>query len=215
MKTYVIRRLPEGEGRLALGGIFDPSELGKAWKALEQAQIDHYPWDENGYRPETFAKVGWNAKGLHVLMASNEPEIRQELSEVGGMACFDSCLEFFLMPNPRTGAYANFEVTPRAIMHLGVGDGRHGRAVYKELPDGVDPTHSAHDGGWWAVSYTAPAAFLKAEFGVELAPNMAMRGNFYKCGDKTCKPHYGIWHPYALARADFHRPELFADFILE
>jgi hypothetical protein len=38
-----------------------------------------------------------------------------------------------------------------------------------------------------------------------------MTGNFYKCGDLTACPHYGMWTPYALPAADFHRPELFGE----
>jgi hypothetical protein len=120
------------------------------------------------------------------------------------------------MPAPElTGAYINVEATPAAVMHIGVGDGRHGRDVYKELPGGFTASASRHAGEWWAVSYTIPAGLLRERFGAELRPGMKMRGNFYKCGDLTAFPHYGMWHAYDLPAPDFHRPELFGEFILE
>lgn len=37
----------------------------------------------------------------------------------------------------------------------------------------------------------------------------SIKGNFYKCGDKTAKPHYVSWSPIATPSPDFHRPEYF------
>lgn len=59
--------------------------------------------------------------------------------------------------------------------------------------------------------YTLPADLLARSFGVTLTPGLTMRGNFYKCGDRTEKAHYGMWRAYDRAvvpKPDFHRPEL-------
>ena len=32
-----------------------------------------------------------------------------------------------------------------------------------------------------------------------LMPGLTMRGNFYKCGDRTEKAHYGMWRAYDRA----------------
>jgi hypothetical protein len=41
-----------------------------------------------------------------------------------------------------------------------------------------------------------------------------MRGNFYKCGDKTIHPHYGCWSPIELPKPDFHCSDFFGEIIL-
>ena len=212
-KVYEIRRLPEGVGRYELKGVFCPDQLPEEYLALQEATLDNFPWDENGYKPETCARVGWNSEGLHVLMYANEPVIRAEETEVGGEVCEDSCLEFFLMPKEGNPLYFNAEITPLPTVHLGIGDGRHNRDVYKEVPAGMNAVSSKHEGAWWAVSYTIPAALLKERFDLVLESGLKMRGNFYKCGDSTQYPHYGMFHPYDLPAADYHRPELFADFV--
>jgi hypothetical protein len=213
--VYIVKKMPEA-AVAALEGAFDPVHLPAGFERLDRADISHYPWDANGYRPEACAWMGWNARGLYVLMASFEPIIRSEVHVTGGPVCRDSCLECFLMPAPGlTRAYINIEATPAATIHIGIGEGRHGREVYKELPDGFTACASRHAGGWWAVSCTIPAGLLRERFGAKLEPGAKMRGNFYKCGDLTAFPHFGMWHAYDLPAPDFHRPDMFGDLILE
>lgn len=213
---YLIRRMSDDLERLPLDGPFDPAALPEAFARLEEARLSYFPWDKNGYRPDCRARVGWNAKGLHVLMYANEPTIRAEAVGTGAIVCTDSCLEFFLSPvEARPGFYFNCEVSPRPTVHLGIGEGRHGRTVFKALPEGMNPVASRHEGGWWAVSYTIPAGFLKEWFGTTLASGQHMRGNFYKCADAYELPHYGMYFPYDVPNPDYHRPEQFPPFTLE
>lgn len=41
-----------------------------------------------------------------------------------------------------------------------------------------------------------------------------LRGNIYKCGDKTAHPHFLSWAPVGTSQPDFHRPEYFGTFLL-
>ncbi len=216
-KIYRIGRLPEGIGRYELTGVFRPEDLSAPFSALEEAYLLEFPWDENGYRPDTRARMGWNSDGLHVLMYANEPEIRAVETRTGGDVYLDSCMELFLMPKEGNDLYFNCEVSPRPTVHLGIGVERHGRTVYRgELPEGMNVVSSKHEGGWWAVSYTIPASFLREVFGAELASGQNLRGNFYKCADGTAAPHYGMFKGYFDVPApDYHRPERFADFVTE
>lgn len=43
---------------------------------------------------------------------------------------------------------------------------------------------------------------------------VALRGNFYKCGDLTAEPHYLSWSPIAFERPNFHLPEFFGELLL-
>jgi len=41
-----------------------------------------------------------------------------------------------------------------------------------------------------------------------------LRVNFYKCGDKTKKPHFLSWNPIPLPSPDFHCPAYFGEIVL-
>lgn len=216
MKEYIIKKLPEGMGALRLENEFFPEKLPEAYGALQQLDIDQYPWDESGYCPEAHARIGWNSAGLHVLMYAKEPSIRTEEIKTGGMVCCDSCIEFFFKPFPQQDArYFNCESNAAAIMHIGLGDGRPGRTVWRELPKGIAPTHSRHAGAWWAVSYSLPMDWIAQNFAASrLQAGQILLGNCYKC-DESIHPHFGMWSPVQWPKPDFHRPEFFAPMMLE
>ena len=127
----------EGVNALPLSGEFDPAALPEPWKGLNEARLNACPWGGE-YRPACGARVGWNESGIHVLMYAKEPEIRAEVTEIGGAVCTDSCLEFFLAPDAEKPLYVNCEVNPLCVMHIGLGEGRHGRTVLKAIPEGFN-----------------------------------------------------------------------------
>lgn len=214
--TYRICRLPDGVGAYPLSGAFEPSDFMAPYDALSAARIGLYPWSDGAYEPEAYAHVGWNGRGLHVLMYAMEPTIRAEETETGGRVCEDSCLEFFFKPFPDADdRYLNIEMNPIGTAHIGLGKGRGNGIVLTELPEGVNITHSAHEKSWWAVSYTVPAALLGELYGGRaLRPGHIIRGNFYKC-DESLHPHFGCFFPVTAPKPDFHRPECFGEMVLE
>ena len=42
-----------------------------------------------------------------------------------------------------------------------------------------------------------------------------LRANFYKCADKTKKPHFLSWRPIDLPNPNFHCPEFFGEIELK
>ena len=213
MSEYILRRLTAPLPELA-GRAFDPDACA-ALRSLDRADIAFYPWDESGYRPEARAYAGWDDAGLQVLLCAKEETIQARETRVGGPVCVDSCLEFFLMPFPDADdRYLNIEVNPAGTAHIGLGAGRAPRRVWSELPEGLALSTSRHAGGWWAVRYALPMAFLREIYGRTLAPGATMRGNFYTC-DEQLHPHFGAWNPVVTPRPDFHRPEYFGALRLE
>jgi hypothetical protein len=184
---YVLVRMPEQVGALRLEGEFFRDGIPLPWSGLNEAKLDQFPWD-TGYMPACFARVGWNSRGVHVLMYANEPVIRCVETEIGGEVCEDSCLEFFLAPDAEAQRYVNCESNPVCVMHIGVGDGRYGRRVFHQIPEGFEPTHSEHRGGWWAVSYTIPADFFGRISVSDLRPECAFAAIFIPAaiGQTTC-----------------------------
>ncbi len=88
-----------------------------------------------------------------------------------------------------------------------------------ELPDGATD--------WtWSLSAVIPSECLAAALSSEsessrahdarshvhvdlLAPRSALRGNFYKCGDKLPQPHWLSAFPIDTDIPNFHRPDCF------
>jgi hypothetical protein len=61
-----------------------------------------------------------------VYLVSFEKEIRATCENMNDMVCRDSCLEFFLNPQPEKGTnYFNFEMNPFGTLYLGFGKDRY------------------------------------------------------------------------------------------
>ena len=60
-----------------------------------------------------------------------------------------------------------------------------------------------------------PSEALKLIFG-ERQPvfPQTLRANFYKCADKTKRPHFVSWRPIDLPKPDFHCPQFFGEITL-
>ena len=183
------------------------------------APIACFPWPEktSPYTPESRAQLACFDAGIAVLLSSTETPVRHEVTEQGGPVYQDSCLEFFVNADPQASdRYLNFECNPKGVLHLAIGDGRHGRTLISGLDFrsyfGIQATIRA-DG--WQVYYVIPHDFIRAHYaGYQPASGWAMKGNFYKCGDSTVHPHLACWNPITIATPDFHRPEFFAPIII-
>lgn len=198
------------------------SEIRKTFEIpaeLDEAAINVYPWDTCGYRPQSGAFLGWDETGIHVWLYSLESSPRAEVGVFGGPVCHDSCLEFFFQPNPvRSGLYVNYECSPKPCVHLATGSSRYDRKIPDKLPEGLEPSAKVIPGYGWSVHYTITAAWLKESFGIHLTSGCRMRGNFFKCGDLTENPHYGVWSPVdpqLHPNPDFHLSEYFSDLLFE
>ena len=189
------------------------------WKETNEAQLNCFPWDElstNSYRPTTTARLGTNGEALFVYMETDENELKAETKGFGHTHT-DSCMEFFLSPEPaKSMTYFNWEFNPARGMYLAVGLERQTRVAipeenYKEL---FQVKTSVHANGW-NLEYRIPLSFLRRYFpSLELKQGHVMRGNFYKCGDDTPHPHYGCWSPINLPKPDFHCPDFFGELVL-
>ena len=183
--------------------------LSPQWRnEAELAKVDNFPWGGD-YRPTTIARLGTDGASLFVFMETDEIDLRYETKGFGHVHT-DSCMEFFVSDLP-SAQYLNFEFNPLGAMYLSVGSSRHDREVlsienYKDL---FQVKTAVHDNGW-NLEFQIPISFFKRFFpAMEFKPGNVMRGNFYKCGDKTARPHYGCWSPINLQKPDFHCPDFF------
>jgi len=151
-------------------------------------------------------------------METDETEIRAEERGLSGQVHTDSCMEFFLNADPvNSNQYVNWEFNPAGALCLAVGSHRYDRHdiqidAYMDL---FQVKTNIRDNGW-SVEFRIPFAFLLSCFPLlQIKRGHVMRGNFYKCGDKTARPHYACWSPIDLPYPDFHCPAFFGTLILE
>ena len=213
-KVYIIGRMTEKD---LLSYI--------VWEKVEKAEVDCYPWDQNGYMPKTEARVVYSEKGFHILMTSYETQIMATRENFNDPVCRDSCMEFFFMPDPGNDKrYLNFELNPLGTLYLGLGRNRLERAKIADVnPEMFNISHSVtkesindFSGPSWSVRYFIPFSFINRYFGnLDFKSGFKMAGNFYKCAEDTELPHFGSWNIVRNETPDFHRPECFGSLILE
>ncbi len=191
------------------------------WQNIEHAEIMNFPWDDNGYRPKAFAQACHTEDALHVKLTAFEHKLRAVYGAMNEPVYTDSCLEFFIIPDPENDSrYLNFEINPLGTLLLGLGSTRDGRILLEpeqaKLINISTYTKKAAEGREWGVELTVPYEFIRSIYPTfKPAAGKLMRGNFYKCGDETEFEHYGCWNPIALEKPDFHCPEFFGNFVLE
>ncbi|HHV99771.1 MAG TPA: hypothetical protein GXX36_09405 [Clostridiaceae bacterium] len=195
------------------------------WQTVPEADIEFAPWNQNGYRPKSTAKMFYTEEAFHVLLKSFEKEIKAVYRNMNDPVCKDSCLEFFFCPNPeRDRRYMNFEFNPVGTLFLSVGEGRYDRkllytnwkeafcvktAIRKQTPENNSQP-------FWSVEFCIPFEFIRSIYGnIEFVSGHKMKGNFYKCGDETKYPHYMCWNNISKSTPDFHVPEFFGELVLE
>lgn len=181
--------------------------------------VDHFRQGTPGVEPETFAQLVFlKDKGLLCRMESHEKNLRAEVVEADGDTYQDSCMEFFINFNPELGnEYINLEGNPIGTLHCKYGKDRYERRPLTDFGCDVRPAAEAErfDGGW-AVRYFIPVELIKIMFKREtFAHGDVYKANFYKCGDMTDHPHFGMWNPVELEKLDFHRPDFFGELILD
>ena len=123
-ETYVIKKIME-------------PFTDDVWEQIPTLRAQNFPWDENGYKPETIAKICYSDKAIHVFLKSYEKKIRAVYESINDPVCRDSCMEFFFILNPESDdRYMNMEMNPIGTFLLGFGKDRHSRFKIEGLsPD--------------------------------------------------------------------------------
>ncbi|MBQ9185901.1 MAG: hypothetical protein IJ151_08550 [Bacteroidales bacterium] len=177
-------------------------------------------WSESfPYRPDCNLTAAHDGKSLALLFHVRGLDLRGMETEDNGRMWEDSCVEFFVQ-DPAGDKYYNFELTCTGRLLAAMGPDRHDRArrdssvlgrirrytsVEQESPFQIDGgIHS------WTAGMLIPLDVFGADGGVK-----TLRGNFYKCGDKTAHMHFVSWSPIELPKPDFHRPDFFGNIVLK
>ena len=161
--------------------------------------------------PMVTAEVSCTEKKLTVKFTVEEPMdcYRAAVQEDNGRSWEDSCVEIFLQNPANPAEYFNFETTSRGFVLAARGTDRNNRqtlpldAIAKIKRSGTAPSIQ-DDSVYWTMSIEIPAEI----FGIK-SFEAPLRGNLYKCGDKSNTPHYLSAFPIETEKPDFHRPEFF------
>ena len=207
-QTAKIRTVPEGMTYYVKRVTGAPD-----WESIPVLSISNVLWREDtGIR--AYGRICCNDESLFVHLRAAEKDIRAECTKPLSPVWEDSCLEFFFSAEGSAG-YFNFEINPNGCHCIQYGSSRTDRVnLIRNDAAGYFDIRTARTPDGWEVFYRIPLRFLQI-FWPEYRFEGVIRGNLYKCGDKTVHPHYLSWAPIDLKAPDFHCPAFFGSFFFE
>lgn len=178
------------------------------WNTVPAVELRHTGWLlETPVR--AWAQLCYDEQALWVRLEAEESPVRATLTEPLDPVYEDSCLEFFLAPDPNDSRYLNFEFNLLGNLYLGFGSTRPTRVrQIVESKDELFRTAPFMTERGWGIVYCIPFAFIRNYF-PKFEARGEMAGNFYKCGDLTPQPHYLSWMIMHTDTPDFHRRQDF------
>lgn len=170
--------------------------------------------------PEVTVEVSNDHEAIYLKWHVCGEQLRAVTTEDQGPVWEDSCVEFFCQV-PGDMHYFNFECNCIGAM---VGSRRKGRAeeVQALSPEEMGrierkctyprEAFEEKDGLFeWTVEEKIPLDLIfQRSMSNDKFP-LTLRANFYKCADKTKKPHFLSWQPIPLPKPDFHCPQFFGE----
>lgn len=195
----------------AVGGFADLDKFAKTCIASVNWP-DAFP-----YAPEVKLAVAHTSDRLLIRFDVTEDNPKAVTTENNGPVWEDSCCEFFVSIPGQPG-YFNFETN---CIAAGLAAKRTSREDCVHFDDekmakvirrsslGNQPIDIKEATSWY-LELEVPFEVL----GLDACPD-TLNANFYKCGDKTDKPHYISWNKIDNPKPNFHLPEFFGTLILE
>ena len=180
--------------------------------AVPEAVSGTYKWLDNGYAPTASVRLSVMGDTLFVRLRAEEvdPLVRYHKGDADPHVWCDSCLEFFFSAND-SAKYVNLEMNADGCYICYIGDGRSDRNPCALFAEGGKPLGTVGE-DFWQVDAALSLTKIASVFGIDAVTSL--RGNFYKCGDETAFPHFGMWNEVGMPHPDFHRPEFFASLLL-
>lgn len=194
------------------------------WQKAETLRVDQFHPQSSSHHPQTRAKVLYDDDNLYVLFRVDDQYVRAVHTRYQSLVCQDSCVEFFVRPDPQKG-YVNFEINCIGTMLLYYIEDPTRTAtafekytpVPKVLTQKMTMFHSIPEEVeeeitipiTWYLEYSIPFTLLEVYLGpLQRTPGTAWAGNFFKCADHSSHPHWGCWSAIGEA-LNFHQPKYF------
>lgn len=193
-------------------------ELSQTMSGEQRQKIDTLNWKGYDYKPEVQFAIAYSETEIFLKYFVKENYFKAEKTESNQNVFEDSCVEFFVSPEP-DGYYYNFEFNAIGTCLMGSGHGRADSvradlshiAKIRRFPSlGSTPIAERKGDFSWDLTIAIPYEVL-FHHNVKDLRGKSFRANFYKCGDKLSVPHYVSWNPIGTEKPDFHRPEYFGE----
>lgn len=177
------------------------------WADIPVMPIDKVLWTPD-YGIRAQGQICHDDDYLYIHQSAVEKDIRAENTEPLSPVYEDSCMEFFFMPDGDKN-YFNCEINPNGCLNIGYGPEKTDRIniVRSDAADYFDIHTDRTDDGW-EVYYRIPLDMIRL-FDKDFSFKGKMRGNMYKCGNKTVNKHYLSWTNIGLDKPNFHCPDYF------
>lgn len=195
--------------------------LSKLRSTGSKINIDSVNWPESyPDNRKTDVFCFHDGKRLFLLFDCEGNDIMAKVAEDLGPVAGDSCVEFFVSPDPASPVYWNFEfnaigrknVSTRSVRNnprrLSPEELAQIRIITSEGSTPFEEKRGFHK--WWLLA-VIPLELIGIHY--EGQP-IEMKANFYKCAANTSSPHYLSWAPIDTEKPDFHRTDFFAKIIL-
>ncbi len=214
------------EARLPYAPRLEGPTLPEVANMLEEAgtrlSVESLNWpQEFPYRPLTVVSAAHSGKHIFLDFLVRCNYLRAVNYKPNSRVSEDSCVEFYLQPDPASDRYWSFGCNCIGIVSAHCHDASDSRYLTPEelslikvyASVGTRPFQEVEGSFIWSVTMAIPLEI----FGLTYTPGtpLHMRGNFNKCASATSQPHYLSWAPIASEHPDFHRLDCFAPITLE
>jgi hypothetical protein len=175
---------------------------------MKRFEINNYLWSDNGYEPKAWAELHLTDDKLYIKLTACEKDPCARFAYgPDAHVYWDSCLECFLSFNG-SKYYMNLEANSIGGYYSAYRTGMDNCRIVDVFSEDGKPKPTVTDDMWY-VEITLDMAKVKELFCIEKVESL--RGNFYKCGDETPLPHFGMWSVIRSDEPAFHKPEFFGD----
>ena len=182
------------------------------WDEIPEGRLEFSNWDSKIHYDTRFKMCFIKDKGIILRMRTDETDIRAVNSDRDENIWEDSCMEFFICPFAHRKEYLNFEMNPNGAWLCQFGSGKYDRVFLKTLTDCEIEISAEVCSNGWSLEAFIPCELISEAYGEEFTADKAnLKGNFYKCGDLTEKPHYDSFCKMSTLPPGFHNPDCFAD----
>ena len=198
--------------------VADAASVPGAFAAAEVSYhtLDALNWpDSYPYKPDVRFAAAHTSDAVLLHFKVREQSVLARCSADRESVWQDSCVEFFLSPEPGDGLYYNFEFNCIGRMYACVGPDRNSRqflpesayAAIKRASSLGETVFEERLGECeWDLSAIVPVSCL-VRHDIASLDGLQMSGNFYKCGDHLSVPHFVSYAPINVPKPDFHRPD--------
>ena len=175
--------------------------------------VDKPQWGYDKYIPKVYAQIVYDDSAFYVKYTAYEKNPRREKQNNFEYVNEDSCVEFFANFMPDTSEYYfNFEFNANAIVNFSFRKNRYEFIkLTEEDAEALEAKAQIYDDKW-VVDYKIPFTLLSKYYGsFDISKCTKIKGNLFKCGDKTEIEHYLAHFNINSDIPDYHLPQYFGE----